>query len=265
MTELSRPADGESAIAAALLAPETPAPRAVAEPRRFAVYRNNVVVGLIDAIAATYPAVLSLVGEDFFRAAAREFVLAHPPGSPVLIEYGGAFPDWIAAFPPAAGVPYLGDVARLEWAWNRAYNAADAQVLDGGALAELTPEEMTASRVVFHPSMALISSPFPVVSLWAQATRRVPATDLDLAAAETGLIVRPREQVDVRAVSPAMAAFLQDLRQGAAVGSALTGLNSDQALLAECLSGLFQLGLVVSLQAEDGAADQTQKEQGSAR
>ncbi|MEM9099554.1 MAG: DNA-binding domain-containing protein [Pseudomonadota bacterium] len=241
--------DGEALLASALLAPEDPAPEAVADAHRFAVYRNNVVVSLIDAIAATYPAVLALVGEAFFRAAAREFVLKNPPDSPILIHYGGAFPAWIAAFPPAAGVPYLGDVARLEWAWNRAYNAAEAEPIDPESLAELPPEQLAMSVVELHPSFALISSPYPAVSLWAEATERVPATDLDLSTPETGLVIRPRELVDVRAITPQMARFLTQIAEGAPIATAAETLGSDQGLVAECVAGLFQLGLAVRLSA----------------
>lgn len=238
---------GEAALAAALLAPDRPAPQAVADPRRFAVYRNNVFVGLIDAIAATYPAVLALVGEEFFRAAAREFVMQHPPESPILIAHGGLFPEWIEAFPPAASVPYLGDVARLEWAWNRGYNAADADPMDAAKLTDLPPEQIVASCVTLHPSFATVASPYPVVSLWAQATRRVEPVELDLSKPENALIVRPHEVVDVRAISPVMMAFLQALAGGATIGEASEVPEADQDLISECLIGLFQLGLAVGL------------------
>ncbi|MEM0990852.1 MAG: DNA-binding domain-containing protein [Pseudomonadota bacterium] len=251
MREAVPTADGEGALASALLSPECPAPPAVADPRRFSVYRNNVVVGLIDAIAATYPAVLALVGEDFFRAAAREFVLQHPPQSPVLISYGGSLPDWISAFPPAAGVPYLGDVAALDWAWNRAYNAADAAPLEGACLAGIAPEDLIGMRVTLHPSVALISSPYPAVSIWAQATKRVPATQLDLSTPESGLVVRPHDGVDVRAISAGLFAVLSALQTGATIGGAAETLDGDQQQIAECIGGLFQLGLVTALNAPD--------------
>ncbi|MEM6440098.1 MAG: DNA-binding domain-containing protein [Pseudomonadota bacterium] len=251
MNAQASPRTGEAALAEALLAPKLPAPKSIASPQRFSVYRNNVVVSLIDAIAATFPAVHALVGDEFFRAAAREFVLGNPPSSPVLLNYGEAFPAWIAAFPPAATVPYLGDVARLEWAWTRAYHAADASPLTAARLADLPPERLLASRAVVHPSMALIASRFPVVSLWAQATRRRAKTSLDLTAAETALVARPGDVVDARAISPAMAAFLQALTARETIGAAIARLEDDQTLAGECLAGVFELGLAVDLVPED--------------
>ncbi|MEM6973246.1 MAG: DNA-binding domain-containing protein [Pseudomonadota bacterium] len=237
----------ETAMAEALLAPDRPTPDAVLTARRFAVYRNNVVVGLIDAMAATYPAVQALVGETFFRAAAREFALAHPPSSPILIDWGGDFPAWIAAFPPAAGVPYLGDVARLEWAWNTAYNAAEAKPLDVAALLAVPPDAIATACVALHPSLALVGSPFPVVSIWAQATGRVTARPLDMGGGETALIVRPEAEVDVRVLDAGTEVFLQQLLAGANIAEAAARAGGDEDLLAERLGGLFQLRLAIDL------------------
>ncbi|MEM8571435.1 MAG: DNA-binding domain-containing protein [Pseudomonadota bacterium] len=237
----------EASLAEALLAPDAPDPKAVKTARRFAVYRNNVAVGLIDALAATYPACLALVGEVFFRAAAREFALSHPPRSPILIEWGGDFPDWISAFPPAAGVPYLGDVARLEWAWNRAYNSAEAAPIDISELAAVSPERVSECRLQFHPSFTVVASNYPVVSLWAQTTERVPKTELDLSRPETALIVRPQDVVDVRQVDPGTAAFLQCLATGGTIAEAAEISGGAETELGERIAGLFKFGLAIGL------------------
>jgi hypothetical protein len=92
---------------------------------RFAVYRNNLVVSLVDALADTYPVVQEMVGVEFFRAMAREFVRVQPPASPVLAHYGAGFAEFIEDFPPAAGLPYLPDLARLELMRVEVYHAAD--------------------------------------------------------------------------------------------------------------------------------------------
>ncbi len=112
----------QTAVAQALLDPALPCPTGLStwngsDPQtRFAVYRNNVMMSLIDALADTYPVVQRLVGEDFFRAMARVFAQAKPPRSAVMAYYGRDFAAFIDAFPPAASVPYLADVARLEMA-----------------------------------------------------------------------------------------------------------------------------------------------------
>ena len=111
----------QSDFAAALLDPDVAAPDGLvawngSDPaHRFAVYRNNVTSALSDVLADSFPVTQQLVGEAFFRALAQVFVRAHPPRTRVLAHYGHELPEFVAQFPPAAGLPYLADVARLEW------------------------------------------------------------------------------------------------------------------------------------------------------
>lgn len=150
---------------AALWSPVTPEGLAAADApdRRFAVYRNNVQHGLSRALAAHFPVVERLVGAEFFAAMARVFAAAHPPASPVLQEWGGDFPAFLAGFPPAARLPYLPDVARLEWLRGRARHAADAPAIDPSALARADPQGL---RLILAPSVRAFAAPYPAVSLW---------------------------------------------------------------------------------------------------
>lgn len=118
-------------FASALIDPTHPTPVGVTGPRgkgavkRYNVYRNNVTVGLIDALAAIYPAVQRITGTDFFRAMTRFHVRATPPTSPLLFEYGRDFPAFIQSYEYAQDLPWLADVARIERAWLDTYHAAD--------------------------------------------------------------------------------------------------------------------------------------------
>jgi hypothetical protein len=111
-------------FAAALMA-EDPA-HALARQPGFSVYRNTVMKGCIDALQANYPAVARLVGEEWFRAAAALYVRAHLPSSPSLLLYGEHFGAFLAGFEPAADLPYLPGVARLDRFWTEAHVASDA-------------------------------------------------------------------------------------------------------------------------------------------
>ena len=153
----------QSDFAAALLDPALPAPAGLAE-RRFAVYRNNVTVGLCDALAASFPTVAALVGEDFFYALARDFIRQSPPAGPVLHEYGEGFPAFIAGHAAAGDLPYLPDVARLDWVCLRAYHAADAAPVGIDALAAVPAAALDGLRLSLHPSLALVASDWPVAA-----------------------------------------------------------------------------------------------------
>ena len=220
-----------AAFAAALADPGHPPPpglsaRPGADPmRRFAVYRNNLATGLIDALRAGFPVTERIVGEDFFRAMARAFAAGHRPGSPLLFEYGAAFPGFVAAFGPASDLPYLGGVAAVEAARTGAYHAADAPAIGVAGLAERLADrggdDLLAVRAVPHPAARLVASRYPAVAIWAahQGGGTVPAFAGPWRP-ETALVTRPADAVRVRALDPAGGTFAAALLAGATVGDA---------------------------------------------
>ena len=155
-------AERQRQFAAALLDPERPAPPGLVgpdgepSPRRFAVYRNNVVAGLMGTLKDAFPAVCRIVGQEFFRAMARAYVVSEPPRTPILLEYGTGFPGFIRQFEPAAMLPYLADVACIERAWTEAYHAPEALPLDPAALMAIEPDQRPSIRLLLHPSVRIV-------------------------------------------------------------------------------------------------------------
>lgn len=203
-------------FAQALLDPERAVPDAVTsytgrQERRFAVYRNNVTVSLINALRAKFPATERIVETDFFAGMAKAFVAAHPPRSKILHTYGDDFGDFIARFAPAATLPYLADVARLEAARTRAYHAADALPLDIAAFTAIDPDVIGNARLTLHPSLSVIRSRHPVVTIWMMNAGEVELAPIDENHGEDALILRPQMQVVVRKLPPGGAAFLRAL------------------------------------------------------
>ena len=236
-------------FAAALLDPDAPIPAGLSRPgggapvRRFAVYRNNVVTGLIDALGDAYPACKALVGERFFNAAAGVFVRANPPRSPLMFAYGAEFPDFLAGFEPAAALRWLPDVARLELARREAYHAADAQPDDGAALAAIAPERLGEARLKLHPSMRITRSRYPAMSIWEQAQTGGKVT----ADAEDALTARPLMTVETRRLRPGGADFLLALAAGATLGEAAeAGARTPDFDIAANIAGLIEAGLLLS-------------------
>jgi hypothetical protein len=215
-------------FAAALLDPDAPCPAGLiawngSDPaRRFAVYRNNVVVSLIDALADTFPVTQELVGEDFFRAMAGVFVRHAPPTSAVLAEYGADFPDFIEQFEPAGSVPYLADVARLEMLRVRAFHAADADPLplDRVAQALADPERLPALQLIGHPSLGVLRSRYAVVSLWAAHQGMGDLASIDPDVPESALVVRVGREVQVVALPPGGEVLIARLADGLTLGEA---------------------------------------------
>lgn len=207
-------------FAAALTDHRQPVPSGLSKPYRFRVYRNNVVSALIAALGVRYPAAQRLVGEAFFAEMAECYALKTLPKSPVLIEYGGDFPDFIARFAPASPVPYLADMARLESAWWRAYHAADEAAPEPDAFAAIPADRVGEARFSFHPSTALLSSPFAVASIWRSQRGDGDLSHIQINIGGTALVSRPHSEVIVTVLEEADAAFLSALMAGAPLAEA---------------------------------------------
>jgi hypothetical protein len=156
------------------------APDPAEAERRFAVYRNNVAVSLAEALAARFPVIRRLVGDDFFRAMAGVYAVADRPASPVLAEWGAGFPAFLAGFPPLADYPFMADVARIELARGAAFHAADAGPVDPSVFAGADPARLVLR---LHPSVTVLRLGCAAVTIWAQnqpgaAAAEVPATPI---------------------------------------------------------------------------------------
>jgi hypothetical protein len=189
--------------------------------QRFAVYRNNVVAGLINALAQRFPVVRRLVGDAFFESMACAYVLTCRPASPVMLLYGESFPNFVKNFAPAANVPYLSDVARLEIARGYAYHAADTAPLEPRAFAALPPERLADLRFDFHPSVSIIKSPYPIVSIWHVNDDPEHAVPIAPWAPEAALVVRPFDEVEVTRLAPGVAEFLLRLMHNGTMNDAV--------------------------------------------
>lgn len=198
---------------------------AIADPgeidRRFGVYRNNVTLGLTAALAARFPVVKALVGDEFFRATAKLFIDRHKPKTPILMLWGDAFPGFLRGFPPAAGLPYLADVARLEFARGLAYHAADVAPASVEALSRAAAWAEKA-RLALHPSVQLLRARHAMVTIWQAHQTGSSQGVIDPMQAEIALVLRNRRlDVEVWPLTRAESLFVASLgRTGHLLGAA---------------------------------------------
>jgi len=130
------------------------------------IYRNNTFASLTAALIAVYPVVVRLVGEQFFRYAADRYIHAHPSTSGNLHDFGGRFAAFLATFAPATTLPYLPDVARLEWAYHRVFHAAGHAPLPHDQLAAVPPAQHGHLVFGLHPATRLLESDYPLLRIW---------------------------------------------------------------------------------------------------
>ena len=251
---MQRLAERQRGFAAALLDPGLPMPHGLVGPdgepgpKRFAVYCNNVVAGLTETLKDAFPAVHRIVGADFFRAMARAHVMVEPPRSPIMLDYGAGFPDFIRQFAPAAVLPYLADVARIERAWTEAYHAPEASPIDPGVFMAIAPDQLPVVQLALHPSLRLVRSQFPALKIWQMNVAGGVPAPVDLASGgEDALVVRPLADVEVRSLPKGSPEFIRALADGKSVLAALEAAliaNSHFDLSAN-LSDLLRAGGVV--------------------
>lgn len=232
----------EADFTAALFDPAVIPPNGLSDPagrpagKRFDVYRNNVVVSLTEALEVAFPVVRKLVGETNFKVLAGAFLRAHPPKSPLLMLWGDELPQFLTGFPPAQSIGYLPDVARLEQALRESYHAADSDPIDPAILGQIPPEDLTRSQIQLAPAVRLVSSPWPVHSIW--RFNMEPEAPKPAMAAEDVLITRPAYD-PVQSLLPAGG--------GAFVASLMHGDRLEDALSAPGVPEPFDLNSTLGL------------------
>ena len=186
------------------------------------VYRNTVAKGCADALVSLFPAVERVVGADWLREAAVLYAAAQPPRRPAMIEYGETFADWLASFPPAADMPYLPGLARLDRLWTEAHLAADADPLDAAAFAALTGEDFGRLGATLHPSLRLAAFEDGLPGLWrALREPQDPPADLELTPEPQAIaILRPHGEVRSLLLGAGASAFLQGCANGQSLANA---------------------------------------------
>ena len=235
----------------AVLDPKLPTPEGLiggsrGPTRRFSVYRNNVVVGLTDAMESSFPVIRKLLGDEFFRAMCGVFVRQFPPTSPVLWQFGSELPEFIETFPPLADFPYLPDMARLENLLRESYHEADAKPVSADAVSEIPADRLSEVRMRLAPSTRLLRSRHPVCSIWRANAAGGPKPSY---AAEDVLIVRREFDPEPVLLPPGGHEIVSGLSAGASLLEACDRADTGcgEARLDETLTLLVRFGAITAV------------------
>lgn len=189
---------------------------------RLALYRSNVSAVWEKALSNAFPVVRALVGDEFFAALAAAYGRAHPSVSGDLNRFGAGLAGFVAEFEHAQSLPYLSDVAALEWAVHCAHHAADAEPVVRERIATLSPQNLLTARFALHPACHWFESPFPITSIW-RAHQPQPTIALpdSFDKSEYALVVRSHWRVEVAESSAAEIAAIERLQAGGDIDSAI--------------------------------------------
>jgi Putative DNA-binding domain len=214
----------------------------------FLVYRNTVLKGCIDALQANYPAVGRLVGEEWLRAAAAIYARLDPPRVPMLLEYGAGFANFLSHFEPAAELPYLPAVARLDRFWSESHAAADETPLPAQALGGIGPGHLGGMVLRPHAAARWAWFQVPAFTIWSrnrvEAAGSVDLSDIEWRG-EGALLTRPHDAVQWIGLDQAGCAFMDACAAGIPLAEAAESVPPEgiAGLLASLLAaGAFTLG-----------------------
>jgi len=234
---------------------ESPAPGGTETAAGIEIYRNNLHEGFLKALALEFPVIQRLVGEDYFRQLARDFLHAHPSRAGDLHAIGAPFPNYLRSRFSGTEYAYLPDVAQLEWAYEQASIAADAAVFDVRSLARVNPDCYGELQFALHPACYLVSSLYPILRIW-QVNQMDADMDLtvDLSIGPDHIITRRTDHgVELVRVQPGDFRLLECFARNATLGEALSTLQriEPEFDLGDALRRLLELGMITEHQPDN--------------
>jgi len=227
----------QTEFVSAMLDPARDVPEGLLDPggrgagKRFNVYRNNVAVSLTEALVTAFPSIHRRIGDKNFRALAGIFLRAHPPASPLMMFYGEEMPEFLADFEPLSHLGHLPDLARVDLARRHSYHAADSTPIDPGRLQEIAPDALMRARLGIAPAVRVLSSPWPIFSIWRGIMEERAETPEKHA--EEVLVARPEYDPAVMLLPKGGAALVTALQKGRDFANAIEA--------AECIDEKFDL------------------------
>lgn len=228
---------------------------------RLAIYRNNVMHSLTEALGELYPVVKRLIGDDCFKGAAIDYVRENPPQHAALLHYGESFSQFLGSFKACQALYFLPDVAKLEFLYNQAYHGADGEVFDPQSLSAVPPEMLGEVSFETVPSLILFNSEWPVDEIWRQNQGEEPEIiDLDQAQAANLAIFRQELAVQIVNLDINCYQLLWQLHQGETISHAWqntcgeaqkNGREIEESELGAMLSYLFSLDVFTAFNYND--------------
>jgi len=216
---------------------------------RFSIYRNNVIVGLINALEDKFPVCLRLLGGDNFRQLAKEYIGDNLPSSPVMFEYGKSFSKYISSNEIIKQAPYLPDVAKLEYSIGEAYHAPNSPFITLSDFEEFGAAKLFNSRVTLHPSVSCFHTSYPIVEIWKTNSYDQEVKSITILNAEDVLVSRPNFEVMIESLPVGAVSFINQLSDGKLMSEAVAIVNDMNINfdLTKCLQIMMRSGVIANI------------------
>jgi hypothetical protein len=233
-----------------------PSPEAVTA--RLRAYAGGYPARIGEALEEAYPALKHVVGSSAFASLVTRYLPHVPEGIYNLNDVGASLPGFLANDALVREFPFGPDLARLEHAVHHAFHASDLPPLALTTFADWTLEDWSAAVLEFQPSVALVSSAWPVCDIW--NARDTPIGEIDIALEgrpQHVLVGRPGGVVQCEVIEAAEAAALESMRGGATLGQAVEEIaerGGESSAVTAWFSHWVALGLVAGVRKETGGA-----------
>lgn len=184
--------------------------------QRLQIYRNNVFITLTNALHAVFPCVQKIVGKDFFIGTAKKYIQQHPSTSGDLREYGHKFAEFLQTFAPAQTLPYLPEVAQLEWAYHQAFHGKASDIFDLHTLTTIPPEQYEQIKFHLNPTAQLFTFQYPILQIYQLC--QPESSDQETIDLTTGgeqiLLIRNHLEITLEKLTPGEYALLTAFKLG---------------------------------------------------
>ncbi len=225
--------------------------RAIPGLERLSVYAEGYEIRFREGLSETYEAVHRVIGEARFAELAKAYAAQYPSRNPNLSFVGEHLPQFIGTLPLAKELPFIADLAKLEWLVSEAFHAFEKPAVGAHELSKISPEKLTQAVFIFQPSVAVVSSDWPVLDIW--NLRKKPKEEINLeinGRAQRVMVYRRGFKVECRLLTEWQLEMLEGLLQGlsleAVCGKLAEKFSDDLTPATAWFSSLTQDGLIVA-------------------
>ncbi len=232
-------------------------PSGIEPHRRLQIYRNNIRFTLTESLQNIYPITQAIVGEEFFKYAAHEYIKQHQSTTGDLREYGDQFTSFIGVMKETQQIAYLASIAQVDWACHLAFHAKSAPTASIDSLKNISPEDYSRIKITLHPTVHSIASQFAIFDIWQYALSTLDNTDETeppniTSEKQAVLVCRSKSKVEVMHIGHAVHCLISYLKECCQLTTAFERILEEQPEfeMQTALHRLFSFDAITSVTIE---------------
>ncbi|MEW6055516.1 MAG: DNA-binding domain-containing protein [Bdellovibrionota bacterium] len=134
--------------------------------KRLDIYANGYFMRLLECMASDFEVVHRLIGPHVFRSLVAEYLSKHPSKTFSIDDVGEHFPRFLRYSETTNEMPWLADLAQLEWLCYLSIYAHDLPGFDRGKLAKMSEDDWAGATLALDSSVRLFRSSWSIDELW---------------------------------------------------------------------------------------------------